>query len=387
MALVKYQSAPWGDPLMFENPGVELYFGEVYRQILQESWVPSGSDAWERLGISRRGRRPTQKGLYPHSPTGDQSIVRQCFSKCAAAWRSLPWVTPVDQSCDNRWGKDYWLKLKDERGIMCSYYDLYMRLCLRHCLDTGCIPPANYLLSVTPVLTDVECNKVYDISFSNNCGEVIMVSGAGQFIPPNEWVAPKCGSEGILCFKDSNGSYGSTTYSFSLLDWCSQLVWPSTNPPDIEPGETKDIYISSGVPPYTWSITGTGFSLGSSVTTGVSNTIHGSSEACGAADIQVIDRCGNVVAGVILCSSGHWVFSEFLCGSEITSYFCDDNPVRKVKLTYSFSCVQADPGEEPCGSPACTVGVYGDDCNPAHCDGVTPCKILCSSIAKYIWSC
>lgn len=274
---------------------------------MQEAWLPSGSESWERLGISRRGRRPTQQGLYAHSPTEDQAKVRQCFAKCSAAWNALPWDTPAAQWCLNLWGKDYWKKMKDERGVMCSYYDVYMRYCLRHCLATGCIPPANYSLSVEPALTEVECYKVYDLRFGNNCGEVSFVSGEGEFIPPSEWVSPRCGKEGKLCFKDANGSFGFTTYEFAEEYVCDPFTWPASNPKEINPGETKEVFVEGGVPPFTWSISGVGFSLADSVTQVRINSVHNSSGGCGTARIEVIDACGNRCFGFVLSTVGAWV--------------------------------------------------------------------------------
>ncbi|MBA7703321.1 hypothetical protein ES703_112103 [subsurface metagenome] len=126
---------------MLENPGDELYFGEVYRRVLQESWLPDGAVDWERLGKSTRGWRPTQRGLEVPQVSPSQAIVRQCFSLCAASIRDLPWQFPPGRTCDNRLGRRYWSDEKEEKGLTCSYYDLYMRSCMRSCLDTGCLPP------------------------------------------------------------------------------------------------------------------------------------------------------------------------------------------------------------------------------------------------------
>ncbi|GAH43160.1 unnamed protein product, partial [marine sediment metagenome] len=223
-------SAPWGDPLMLENPGEELSFGEVYRQILQEAWLPGGGEVWSIVGQSGRGYRPSQMGITGPNVSPPQEEVRRWFSKCADAWRELPWELPSDPFCDNRNSKKYWKDEKDRRGLMCSYYDLYMRYCLRFSLDTGCIPPANYLLKVDGDLSNITGSKVYDLSFSNNCGAVSMVSGEGEFVPPGEWVSPQTGTDGSLCFKDANGALGSISYSFLCnCDTAPKLAYDDDN--------------------------------------------------------------------------------------------------------------------------------------------------------------
>jgi len=298
---------------MFENPGDEVYFGEVYRQVLQEPWLPGGADVWEVLGKSRRGRRPSQLGITGPNVSPTQEEVRRWFSKCASAWRELPWEIPPPATCDNRHGRKYWKDEKDRLGLMCSYYDLYMRYCLRFALDTGCIPPANYLLKVEPVLTDIECNKVYDLMFPNKCGEVSMVSGDGEFVSPSEWVSPKCGTEGELCFKDENGSLGLTTYKFSPLHWCTEFIWPTYNPTKIDPDVSKPVYVEGGVPPYSWFISGEGFSLANPITHDPVNPLYASPGACGTCKISVIDICGNECSGLVLCSAGQWLEISHLC--------------------------------------------------------------------------
>jgi len=231
---VKNQIAPWGDPLMLENPGEELSFGEVYRQIVQEAWLPGASEYWSVVGKSRRGSRPPQRGITSPNIPPDQEVVRRCFSKCAAAWNELPWFVPTTAFCDNRQGRKYWLDFKESEGYVCSYYDLYMRFCIRYCLDTACLPPANYLLKVDGDLTNIDCSKVYDLSFPNKCGDVSFVSGEGTFVPPSEWVSPAVPTAGDLCFKDENGSYGSIPFSMPG-DWVLKEYWITQLSPTYEP--------------------------------------------------------------------------------------------------------------------------------------------------------
>jgi len=403
MACIINQSAPWGDVLMLENPGEELYFGEVYRQVLQEAWVPSGSESWERVGKSRRGIRPPQKGLTSGNLTPSQELVRGCFSKCATAWRALPWEVPPGSSCDNRNGRKYWKDLKDKNGLMCSYYDLYMRICMPYTLAHGCVPPANYLLIVEPSLSDIACNTVYDLSFPNKCGAVSMVSGDGLFVAPSEWVSPKCGTEGELCFKDENGSYGSVLYRFAPDYWCEEFVWPSDNPTGINPDESKDVYVEGGAGPFSWSITGTGFSFSDPVTTDRFNSVQASPGACGTGRITVTDNCGNVVAGVILCSAGVWVLkSSGVCvlsgvgtltgdagggGGCIHEWYYELISGNKRQLqTRCCSGGSSHLGEDECGSHEWAVN-YCDNQNKACCGDPPPGNCIDPNRDYYPYHC
>lgn len=242
---------------MYENPEDALYFGEVYRTILQEAWLPAGATVWQRTGISRRGRRPTQQGLYAQSPTSEQAIIRQYFAACTSAWNALPWLTPTDTFCDTRLGKEYWLKEKTDRGLLCSYYDLYMRTSLRYCFDTGCIPPTNYLLSVQAQLQEVKPSKAYDLTFPNACGPVSMISGLGEFIPPTEWLSPPCYRPDTLCFQDENGSQGSISYAFSPLLPCKVILTILADSTELHVNETIFLWVppvQQDVPPFTFSI-------------------------------------------------------------------------------------------------------------------------------------
>jgi hypothetical protein len=64
------------------------------------------------------------------------------------------------------------------------------------------------------------------------------------------------------------------------------------------------VYVTGGAPPYTWDISGTGFSLQHSETTVPSNTVIASSGACGSGVITVEDKCDFQTGGSIRCSDG-----------------------------------------------------------------------------------
>ena len=59
--------------------------------------------------------------------------------------------------------------------------------------------------------------------------------------------------------------------------------------------------------PYSWSVSGTGFSLANATTEGLANTLYAGGTACGTATITVTGCNGKVVTGYVRCTTGVWV--------------------------------------------------------------------------------
>lgn len=372
---------------MYENPGDELYFGEVYRQVLQEAWLPKGGEEWMRLGKSRRGRRPTQRGITPHSPTEEQAIIRRCFSKCVSAWNALPWDNPDDPGCDDRWGKEYWKKEKDDRGVPCSYYDLFMRYCLSHCIDTGCIMPSAYTLDCGPPITDVLCFGQYDLPISGQCGSVSLAAGPGDFTPPSTWVAPLCGEEDSLYFQDANGATGCVPITFHPAHHCLDFLWPAWNPEDIPPNTEKSIFVLGGIPPYHWLVSGVDFSLASAHTTGLTNTLIAGPDACGSAVIVVKDICDRNTGGDVLSSEGQWVL-VYDCGNALGAR-CETQVGRFIHKSF----LQATgPGINTCPGYCADLAIEWGACTGLYCDQDGKIRNAVDTLVhikyqKWLWTC
>jgi len=88
-------------------------------------------------------------------------------------------------------------------------------------------------------------------------------------------------------------------------DWL--LYWEPDNPQEIAPGGAVGVSIYGKCPPYTWSVSGSGFALANSETSVLSNTLSANSSACGAATIIVTDGCGNTTEGSLRCTNGRWI--------------------------------------------------------------------------------
>jgi len=397
---VKNQQAPWGDVLMFENPGDELYFGEVYRQVLQEAWSPSVDSDWFRVGKSRRGYRPTQRGITSPNLSPAQSDVRHYFSLCAAAWRALPWDTPVDTVCDGRWGKDYWLKRKEEHGISCSYYDFYMRTCLSFALETGCIPPANYTLSLQASLSAVKCDVFYPISCSNSCGELSLHESNGVYVPGSGWKLEDCCGffleisalkttlfpgetttlwiedpqpvgAGELKFQDSHGALGCLEY---VLDPSSYCV-------------------------YNWEIVSGGGSLDKSTGVSVHYTAPAIQPSC---DARPLIRCfANGLSSGITIGVNSWPGNEPAFGIYKYSAPCDDPRSYCLEgssfyvpgsLVIRYDCrgnvideVTGCPGTRSCTGSWCTCGESEHDPVYSFTNMCENSRQTCDGYGGYYW--
>ena len=92
------------------------------------------------------------------------------------------------------------------------------------------------------------------------------------------------------------------------------LEWDPNNPQEMNSGSLVDVDVIGRCAPFSWSVSGVGFSLAESQTQGEFNTLIADETACGAAEIVVIDSCENEVAGYVRSTSGQWVLiSEGEC--------------------------------------------------------------------------
>lgn len=74
----------------------------------------------------------------------------------------------------------------------------------------------------------------------------------------------------------------------------------------IAPSSSGTITVELGTPPYTWSVTGIGYSLLFSTTEDGINTLITDGTACGSAEITVRDSCNFVIIGYVRSTIGAW---------------------------------------------------------------------------------
>lgn len=71
------------------------------------------------------------------------------------------------------------------------------------------------------------------------------------------------------------------------------------------------VYVKDGLGPYSWEVTGTGFTMGSPQTGGVQGFLQSDATACGTATITVTDFCGDVTTGKVRCTFGEWIIQDY----------------------------------------------------------------------------
>jgi hypothetical protein len=87
-----------------------------------------------------------------------------------------------------------------------------------------------------------------------------------------------------------------------------EFKWTSPNYPGdiVNPNSQKNVNISGGCPPYSWSVSGEGYWLEDDLTYDLVNTVYTDSAIDCISSITVVDKYGNRVTGN-LRSSGRWV--------------------------------------------------------------------------------
>jgi len=125
------------------------------------------------------------------------------------------------------------------------------------------------------------------------------------------------------------------------------LTYDSGNPATIAREGEASIAVTGGCPPYTWSVTGTGFSFANSETETTSNTLAADATACGTAKILVSDYCDDSVIGYVRCTTGQWVAITFNSCVVTGSVTEGDNKTRiegKYKLYEDWGVCQSGTG-------------------------------------------
>lgn len=75
----------------------------------------------------------------------------------------------------------------------------------------------------------------------------------------------------------------------------------------IEREDSGTIVVTGGSSPYTWEVSGTGFSLDSEETTDGDNILYADETSCGSATITVTDGVGNTTTFYVRSTEGEWV--------------------------------------------------------------------------------
>jgi len=139
MAKTKGSNPPLRELIYEDAAGEQHFFGEFFRMIFREGSISQRDPEIDITGQSQRGLRPTQQG----EGTGDQKANRQAFSNCALLWNSLPEKCPVPLPDPPPTSLESVYQAKLDLGVVCSYYDLFMRCCMDFALAHGGAMPTN----------------------------------------------------------------------------------------------------------------------------------------------------------------------------------------------------------------------------------------------------
>jgi len=91
----------------------------------------------------------------------------------------------------------------------------------------------------------------------------------------------------------------------------TSISWDdSTSSETIARSSSCTIAVLDGVGPYSWSESGTGFSLTHSDTSGLVNELSAGATACGSCTITVTDACGESITGWVRCTTGQWAYDS-----------------------------------------------------------------------------
>jgi hypothetical protein len=182
----------------------------------------------------------------------------------------------------------------------------------------------------------------------------------------------------VNCCDDSGMSWDSDTSASTIQRFNDCVV------------AIKDSLGSGG--PYAWSVSGTGYSLDYSETTGLLNTLNADGTACNPAIITVTGCDGKEVEGEVWCTAGAWV-NKYSCNYSAQAIWgipeCCCFYVLKAGSLYSryesyMYCLL--PGVGPCTNYCGEYGWWEDGCentdpactkslgNWCHTDNDTPPK-------------
>lgn len=184
--------------------------------------------------------------------------------------------------------------------------------------------------------------------------------------------------------------------------------WDENSDDTILRNDTAVVTVISGCLPYSWSITGTGFSLDYAETDVRSNIVRTDNTACGSANITVTDLCGTTTSGSVRCTqAGYWQQKDTSChirgnGECVYPWSPSCNPT--VSTGYILELVkgkgrQLHTQKSKCNRSAmnpepCEAGAY-DFCHDVHpcmeCVTQSPWEYLrlCTYYAAWIpgWNC
>lgn len=179
-------------------------------------------------------------------------------------------------------------------------------------------------------------------------------------------------------------------------DWFPELRWGEGNPEEIDPGTSVQLYVEEGIPPFSWSVTGSGFTLSQYGTQEPSNTLTAGSEVCGSVVVDVTDGSGARVSGSLrVPNRGRWVLmvDESCADIDLEPGQCNcTNCSLVVRGGYRYQdCWWGGTRPARYHGPYCEKWPYTEDLSDAccYCPGYYPCfsVVGVSTHTMWKWEC
>lgn len=167
-------------------------------------------------------------GRWRPGPTPAQAKNRRCFQACVAAWNALPAECPPAPHCGGVTTKESVYEWKQGRGVLSSYYDMFLRCCLGLCDDTGAlVGDVNTCWPCPPEFDSLTPDPGNPETISESGSAVLCVTGG---VPPYSWVriygdciSPASGSG--ACITATHVSAGCCGAEWEVTDACGNKTY------------------------------------------------------------------------------------------------------------------------------------------------------------------
>ena len=210
--------------------------------------------------------------------------------------------------------------------------------------------------------------------------------------------------------KDETGQEGingpTITQEYTPLP-APPFEYAPNNPEEIDRNSSVTISVIGGTPPYSWSVSGTGFHFESvtgptTITIGLKVVqLWADDIACGSATITITDSAGQTATGYVRCSTGQWTYMGY-CQSALIgdTYGCDvhsgpflieyiGGDERWATRHVNMRCATNDSGPATGVWVNCPLGVIPPPFSPIRSDicncACGPCYL--GVIGYYKWEC
>lgn len=312
----------------------------------------------------------------------------------------------------------------DPWGFDTPYEDYVPWHLIFHCSTTGdtcyCEDSENcFELSCTYEITKIVVKESkWDVTVSKSRVCITAPEGASGFVEidvymraKRPWTSPHGTSKFVY------GTHFGISLSLCPDDECcdaAALAWDSgTSAATVARNASVTVAItdSGDSGPFSWAVSGTGFTLDNATTTGLTNTLNADGTACGLATITVTGCEETSATGYVRCTTGVWVLDtdDFCvnCTGCCQQYAepCDpctpdtweENDADDPRYRYK-ACGSGCPPSGPDGGPYCQEGGVTDTCDTLCYTLLSDLYTVCvnnipsgyntfSVVDRWIWEC